>query len=173
MVRFSARSSPNENGSSRPGAAAPSGSTRALRPRSASSWTSGSASPLGSITATVTPRSASCKMSSNASVVFPPPGSPVMAMAVGRFSAAASSGSKWTTARARPRVSPIYGPTQPCPLLGRSPRSTVAVGTPPAIVYSGWRCTYELSRTRSPGSDSRSRENWSPVELTTSMPMSR
>ena len=32
IVRFSARSTPNENGSSRPGAAAPSGSTRALRP---------------------------------------------------------------------------------------------------------------------------------------------
>ena len=74
-------------------------------------------------------------------MVLPPPGSPVTAMAVGRFSAAASSGSKCTTDRARPSVSPMYGPTQPCSLLGRSPRSTVAVGTPPAIVYSGWRCT--------------------------------
>ena len=66
-----------------PGAAAPSGSTRALRPRSFSNSTSGSASPLGSMTATVTPRSASCMMSSSASVVLPPPGSPVMAIAVG------------------------------------------------------------------------------------------
>ena len=32
IVRFWDRSAPNENGSSRPGAAAPSGSTRALRP---------------------------------------------------------------------------------------------------------------------------------------------
>src|ERR1700748_1902910 len=45
-----------------------------------------------------------------ASVVFPPPGSPVIAIAMGRLRAAASSGSKCTTDRARPRVSPIYGP---------------------------------------------------------------
>jgi len=32
IVRFSARSTPKENGSSRPGAAAPSGSTRAFLP---------------------------------------------------------------------------------------------------------------------------------------------
>src|SRR5215468_6612704 len=51
-----------------------------------------------------------------ASVVLPAPGSPVMATAVGRLRAAASSGSKCTIARARPRVSPIYGPTQPLPL---------------------------------------------------------
>src|SRR6266699_2377572 len=48
-----------------------------------------------------------------ASVVFPPPGSPVMAIAVGRLRAAASSGSKCTTDRARPRVSPMYGPIRP------------------------------------------------------------
>ena len=93
------------------------------------------------MTATVTPRSASCMMSSSASVVLPPPGSPVMAIAVGRLSAAASSGSKWTMDLARPRVSPMYGPTQPLPWVTRSPRPTVAVGTPPAIVYSGWRWT--------------------------------
>ena len=104
---------------------------------------------------------------------MPPPGSPVIATAVGRFRAAASIGSKCTTERARPRVSPMYGPIQPTPSAIRSPSSTVAVGIPPAIVYSGWRCTYEDSRTRSPGSDSLSSENWSPVELTRSMPMSR
>ena len=80
-------------------------------------------------------------MSSSASVVLPPPGSPVIAMAVGRFLAAASSGSKCTMDRARPSVSPIYGPIQPAPASGRSPSSTVAVGIPPAMVYSGWRCT--------------------------------
>ena len=73
-------------------------------------------------------------MSSRASVVFPPPGSPVIAMAVGRLRAAASSGSKCTMARARPSVSPMYGPIQPTPSAIRSPRSTVAVGMPPAIV---------------------------------------
>ena len=107
MVRRSASSSPNENGSSRPGAALPSGSTRACRPRCRSSATSDSASPLGSITATVVPRSASWRMSSRARVVLPPPGSPVMATAVGRFRAAATSGSKCTTDRARPSVSPM------------------------------------------------------------------
>ena len=69
-----------------------------------------------------------------ASVVLPPPGSPVMAIAVGRLRAAASSGSKCTTDRARPRVSPMYGPTQPAVSSARSPSSTVAVGIPPAIV---------------------------------------
>ena len=107
MVRRAARSSPKENGSSRPGAAEPSGSTRALRPRACSTSTSGSASPLGSITATVTPRSASCMISSSARVVLPPPGSPVTATAVGRLSTAASSGSKCTMDRARPMVSPM------------------------------------------------------------------
>ncbi len=76
-----------------------------------------------------------------ARVVLPPPGSPVMATAVGRLRAAASSGSKCTIDRARPRVSPMYGPIQPAPASTRSPSSTVAVGIPPAIVYSGWRCT--------------------------------
>ena len=69
-----------------------------------------------------------------ASVVLPAPGSPVMATAVGRLRAAASSGSKCTMDRARPRVSPIYGPTQPVVASARSPSSTVAVGIPPAIV---------------------------------------
>ena len=59
IVRFSARSSPNENGSSRPAAAEPSGSTRALRPDFERNSTSGSASPFGSMTAIVAPRSAS------------------------------------------------------------------------------------------------------------------
>jgi len=59
IVRFSARSTPKENGSSRPGAAAPSGSTRALRPCRRRYSASDSASPFGSIAATVTPRSAS------------------------------------------------------------------------------------------------------------------
>ena len=80
-------------------------------------------------------------MSSIASVVLPPPGSPVMATAVGLFRAAATIGSKCTTERALPRVSPMYGPIQPTPSAIRSPSSTVAVGMPPAIVYSGWRCT--------------------------------
>ena len=58
-----------------------------------------------------------------------------MATAVGRLRAAASSGSKCTMERARPNVSPIYGPIQPAPPVStRSPRSTVAVGIPPAIV---------------------------------------
>ncbi len=86
------------------------------------------------MTATVTPRSASCKIMSSASVVLPPPGSPVIATAVGRLRAAATSGSKCTTDLARPIVSPMYGPTQPALSTGRSPRSTVAVGMPPAIV---------------------------------------
>ena len=63
-------------------------------------------------------------------------------MAVGRFSAAARSGSKWTTERARPsgladvRADPALPATGPV-----TARSTVAVGTPPAIVYSGRRGT--------------------------------
>ena len=59
MVRFVARSSPKEKGSSSPGAAEPRESIRARRPRACSSRTSDVASPLGSITATVAPRSAS------------------------------------------------------------------------------------------------------------------
>ncbi len=69
-----------------------------------------------------------------ASVVFPPPGSPVIATAVGRLRAAATSGSKCTMERARPRVSPIYGPIQPVLASARSPSPTVAVGIPPAMV---------------------------------------
>ena len=70
-----------------------------------------------------------------ASVVFPPPGSPVIATAVGRLRAAATSGSKCTMERARPSVSPIYGPIQPTPPVSiRSPSPTVAVGIPPAMV---------------------------------------
>ena len=59
IVRFSDRSTPNENGSSSPGAAEPSGRTRALRPCLVRSSTRDSASPFGSITATVAPRKAS------------------------------------------------------------------------------------------------------------------
>ena len=59
IVRFSDRSTPKENGSSSPGAAAPSGSTRAFLPCRFRYSTSDSASPFGSITATVAPRSAS------------------------------------------------------------------------------------------------------------------
>ncbi len=59
MVRFSARSVPNENGSSSPGAAELSGSTRARLPCSVRYSASGSASPFGSIATTVAPRSAS------------------------------------------------------------------------------------------------------------------
>ncbi len=58
IVFLAARSSPKLNGSSSPGAADPSGSTRARRPRLRSSSTRDSASPLGSIAAIVTPRSA-------------------------------------------------------------------------------------------------------------------
>ena len=35
----------------------------------------------------------------------------------------------------------MYGPIQPVPRIHRPPSSTVAVGIPSAIVYSGWRCT--------------------------------
>ncbi len=67
-------------------------------------------------------------------MVFPPPGSPVIATAVGRLRAAATSGSKCTTDLARPTVSPMYGPIQPASSAILSPRSTVAVGIPPVIV---------------------------------------
>ena len=179
MVRFSARSSPNENGSSRPGAAAAErqhpGLAAALRPAAS---TSDSASPLGSITATVTPRSASWQDEQQRQG----------GLAAARLTGDGDRGGP-VAGRREQRVEMHDGPgpaqgladvgADPAavpparPAIGRSPRSTVAVGTPPAIVYSGWRCTYDVSRTRSPGSDSHSSENWSPVELTTSMPMSR
>ena len=60
-------------------------------------------------------------------MVLPPPGSPVIATAVGRLRAAASSGSKWTTDRARPSVSPMYGPTQTSPLASTPHRPVAQV----------------------------------------------